>query len=280
VIDHVEYRGILPRLEHLASIVHDDDLLVVESRNASDVHVLALPLAYIYAKSVLVLANPTPDKATFAAFLDRAHAQYARVLFLGGGGTDLISSRWSVAPVLSDRFQVPEYDAPLNAYPRFVRQKEFDYSVYAFNPPSRDEGPFDLDLGVNDDLNVIRFHAKEQTEGHTFRWTQRRSFIVVNRIRPSDTSITLWMSDGGRPPAAPPAIVAVAVAGRPIGSVTVGHGFAPYTLALPPEVGAAAVATGEPVRLTLETSTWNPHRVLGTGDERELGVMVDRVTVH
>ena len=49
------------------------DLLIVESRNAgSDMHVLALPLAYIYARNVLVLDSPRPDKATFAAFLDWA----------------------------------------------------------------------------------------------------------------------------------------------------------------------------------------------------------------
>ena len=58
------------------------------------------------------------------------------MLFLGGGGTDLLSSRWSVEPLASDRFQVPEYDAPKNAYPRSVTQKEFDYSVYVFGPPA------------------------------------------------------------------------------------------------------------------------------------------------
>ena len=42
--------------------VGDRDLLVVESRNASDTHVLALPLAYIYARNVLVLNSPKPDK--------------------------------------------------------------------------------------------------------------------------------------------------------------------------------------------------------------------------
>ncbi len=50
----------------------DRDLLVVESRNASDTHVLALPLAYIYARNVLVLNSPKPDKTAFAGFLDWA----------------------------------------------------------------------------------------------------------------------------------------------------------------------------------------------------------------
>ena len=89
---------------------------------------------------MLVLASPAPDKAMFAAFLDRMHAHYQRVLFLGGGGTDLLSSRWSVQPIASERFQVPEYESVRNSYPRYVTHKEFDYSVYAFGPPSAATG--------------------------------------------------------------------------------------------------------------------------------------------
>ncbi len=65
---HVEYAGIIPRLETLASRIGDRDLLIVESRNASDTHLLGLPLAYIYAKNVLLLSSPKPDKTTFAGF--------------------------------------------------------------------------------------------------------------------------------------------------------------------------------------------------------------------
>ena len=42
-----------------------------------------------------------------------------------------------------------------------MTQKEFDYSVYAFGPPSAPPADTALDIGINDDLNVIRFHAKE-----------------------------------------------------------------------------------------------------------------------
>jgi hypothetical protein len=280
VLDHVEYAGIIPHLEALAARVHDDDLLIVESRNAgSDVHVLALPLAYIYSRNVLVLASPVPDKPTFAAFLDRAHARYNRVLFLGGGGTDLLSSRWSVEPVASERFQVPEYDAPRGAYPRFSREKEFDYSVYAFGPPVAQTGPIDLDVGVNDDLNVIRFHAKEQSAGHTFRWSQGRSAITLSRMDAADRTLALWMQDGGRAAAAPPADVTVLLGDRTLGTVRVSGGFREYDVPIAPDVAAAA-ATGEPVRITLRVPTWNPQALLGSPDGRDLGVMVDRVAVR
>ena len=64
------------------------------------------------------------------------------------------------------RVQIQEYEAsPWNVYPREVRRKDFDYSIYQLlTGPALHEG-FVLDLGERDDLNVVRFHAKEQTEG-------------------------------------------------------------------------------------------------------------------
>ena len=167
LLQHVEYAGLIPKLQALAGTIQDDELVIAESRDAQgDVHVLALPLAYIYDRQVLVLSSARPDKATFAAFLEWARTRYRRVLFIGSGGTDLLSHRYGVEPLDSDRFQVPEYDAPLDAYPRFVRAKEFDYGVYAFTAPgSKPAGGFDLDIGVRDDLHVLRFHAKEKADG-------------------------------------------------------------------------------------------------------------------
>ena len=44
----------------------------------------------------------------FAQFLDWARTRYRRVLFMGGGSTDLLSHRYGVHALASDRFQVPE----------------------------------------------------------------------------------------------------------------------------------------------------------------------------
>jgi hypothetical protein len=281
VMAHVEYAGLIPRIERLAGTIGDDDLLVAESRDAaSDVHVIALPLAYIYARPVLLLHSAKPDKAAFGSFLEWAATKYRRVLFLGSGGTDLLSHRYGVRALASERFQVPEYETPENAYPRGVRQKEFDFGLYVFTPPDQQAGTwFDLDVGVRDDLHVLRFHAKEESAGRTFRWTQDTSYVSVTVVTPEARTVTLWMSSGGRPDAAPPADVAVWFDGHSLGTRRVTDGFTPYMLTLPPEVAAAAAAKGDPVELRLETTVWNPRAVLGAPDDRELGVMLDRVTV-
>jgi hypothetical protein len=283
VADHVEYSGLVPRLEQLASRFSDDDLVVVEGRDAgSDVHVIALPLAYIYAKNVLVLQPARPDKASFAAFLEWAHTKYRRVLFIGGGGTDLLSHRYAVRPVASDRFQVPEYDSALNAYPRFIRRKEFEYGEYEFlAAPAADEGMwFDLDVGTQDDLHVLRFHAKEQVDGRSFRWTRAVSYLSITTIPASSRRLILTMSDGGRSPAAPAARVDVFLHNQQVGSVTVAGSFRAYEFPIPPDLAARAAAADDPAELKLLTATWNPARVTGSPDERDLGVMLDRVTIR
>ncbi|HEX6464144.1 MAG TPA: hypothetical protein VFZ98_06820, partial [Vicinamibacterales bacterium] len=77
-----------------------------------------------------------------------------------------------------------------------------------------------------------------------------------------------------------PADVTVLLNDVMIGTVRVGNGFREYDVAIPPAIAAAASATGEPVRIMLRTPTWNPMRTLGTDDNRDLGVMVDRVAVR
>jgi hypothetical protein len=283
VVHHTEYSGLIPKLERLAATIRDDDLVLAESRDTgSDVHVLALPLAYIYGRNVLVLYQARPDKPTLAAFLEWARTRYRRVLFIGGGGTDLLSKRYGLRSLVSERFQVPEYDSPLNAFPRFIRQKEFEYGVYEFTPAEAvsEDNEFDLDVGTADDLNVVRFHAKETSEGHTFRWTGPTSYLSITHIRDSSHEVRLWLSNGGRPAAADPPDVTVFLQNELLGTARIGNGFAQYAFAIPPDLAARAAATGEPVELRLVTRTWNPGKVLGTPDDRNLGVMVDRVAVR
>jgi hypothetical protein len=281
ILPYVEYAGLIPRLEQLAGTFGDDDLFIVESRGASDVHVLALPLAYVYARHVLVLARTDPDKQAFRLFSTWARTKYKSIFFMGGGGTELLSRTMSVKPVFSERFQIPEYQSSLYTYPREIRHKEFDLGIYELlSRPTPPDG-FELDVGINDDLFVRRFHAKEAgPSGVTFRWTSNVSYVSVLGTRPDQQILTLSMAAGGRPAAAGPAEVKVSLNDRPLGTVTVRGAFAPYRFAIPPDLAAAIAESDDAARLQLVTSVWKPAAVLGGNDSRELGVMVDRIEIR
>jgi hypothetical protein len=278
---HVEYAGVIPRLEKLAGTFGDRDLVIVESRDASDVHVLALPLAYIYARNVLLLPNRRPDAATMERFIAWARRQYATVYFIGGGGTELLTKAIAVQPIGTEVFQVPEWSSAWNALPDGARRKEFDFSVYRFiDPPATPASDVALDVGVNDDVNVLRFHAKEtHANGTTFRWSRDVSYINLQGITADDRTITLVMDDGRRPTQVPRASVEVSMNDRVLGRIAVGSDFKPYTLPIPPALAAAAGTSGTPVRIRLATNVWRPKAVLGVPDDRDLGVMVDRVDI-
>jgi hypothetical protein len=283
VLHHTEYEGLIPRIEALAARFNDHDLVIVESRDAGgDVHVLATPLAYIYAKNVLLLSSARPDKASLAQFLAWARTHYDRVLFLGGGGTDLLSHSYGVRPIASERFQVPEFESTTDALPRHVTRKEFEFGIYAIvDPQPQDEGAwFDLDVGTNDDLHVLRLHAREQSDGRTFRWTRATSYISVTTVPAAASELTLVLSDGGRPPAASPARVEVYFHNERLGTIELSPGgFRPYSLAIPAGLAARAAGAREPVELRLVSTLWSPRDVLGASDDRDLGVMLDRVTI-
>jgi hypothetical protein len=281
LLAHVEYRGATAHVERLAAAIGEHDLLIVESRQASDVHVLALPLAYVYGRSVLVLDSRQPDKDSFVRFLAWARRRYRNVFFLGGGGTDLVSPAIAVEPVAGERFQLPEYDTPRNRYPRTVRHKEFDFSLYRFVAPRGSEPRVVLDIGATDDLHTVRFHAKERhgTSGISFRWSRDESYItLLPPARPR--RLTIWLSADGRPPTAPAARVHIYLEGRLLGSVTTDEAVRPYVFDVPPDLAASFAAVERAVRITIRTTTWNPLRLLGVPDDRDLGVMVDRVELQ
>jgi hypothetical protein len=278
ILGHVEYAGVIPRLEALAGRFEPDALLIVESRNASDLHVLALPLAYIYARNVLVLASTRPERGTFAEFLTWARTRHGEVFFLGGGGTDLLSASVGVVPVGSERFQLPEYHSPRNAYPEGIRQKEFDFGIYRFVDHRETPDRFTLDVGSMDDLHVLRFHAKERLGEETFRWTRDVSYVAITAVPTDARRLTLWLSNGGRPAQASPVEVTVFLENRLLGRTMATPHFEPHTFPIPADVLRAN--TQEPLRVQLQVTTWNPLQVLGAPDDRQLGVMLSRVELE
>jgi hypothetical protein len=281
-VSHVEFKGLVEHMDELAKRFTDRDLVIVESRGSSDTHVMGIPLAYIYGQRVLVLENEVPDKAMFEVFLKDAVKRYDRVFFLGGGGTDLLSPNIKATAVTYVQRSAPSFiQSPWNAYQGGLREYKIDYTLYRLEAVTTPAGGFALDVGFEDDLQVVRFGGKEMTEGRTFRWTSRQGFVSVRGLTGREREVVFTMQDGGRPDSAPPAVVDVYVAdaAEPLGRITVKGGFAEYRLPIPPEaLKAMMTATGRQIRLV--STVWKPSEFSASTDTRDLGVMVDRVEIR
>jgi hypothetical protein len=202
------------------------------------------------------------------------------VYFLGGGGTDLLSRAVAVEVVAGERFQVPEYESLRNGYPTHVRRKEFDFGIYRFVDPVPHPEGLALDIGAMDDLYVVRFHAKERDRHGTFRWSRAQSYLSLAGVDADVRELVIWMENGGRPPQATPAEMEVFLGTTSLGKVVIGRERKPYVFEIPPALAAEAGASVDSVTVRLVSTTWNPRALTGVDDNRDLGVMVDRVEVH
>ena len=213
-------RSVIPRLERLASRFGDNDLVLVEARAASDLHALALPLSYIYARNVLVLYDSRPDKRAVREFLTWAHERYENVYFIAGGGTDLLSPGVGSIVVATERFQVPEFEkTAYDMYPRAAVRKPFDFTIYRLVQTGLTPPPQSLDIGGTDDLHLVDFYPKERLGGGdlTFRWSQDTSYLLMS-VPPESREVALRLS-GGRPRGVPLPRVTVYLEGEELGSV-------------------------------------------------------------
>jgi len=282
VAAHVEYRGAIRQIDQLAQRFTTRDLVLIESRNSgSDLHVLGVPLADAYGLNVLVLFSPNPDHQQFEQFLLDARTKYERVFVLASGGTDLLSRAISATPIAFVPMTLPEYETTSwEAFPSGPRQKDLGYSIYQLEPKPAPPRPFVLDVGYFDDLETVRFFARELTEGRTFRWTGPQSYIAATGLTGQEREIELVLHDGGRPAGAPPATLQVLLNGTPLGTLNVSFGFKSYRLAIPPEALRGVADADAPVQIRLLSSTWSPSDFAPGGDTRQLGVMIDRVEIH
>ena len=163
---------------------------------------------------------------------------------------------------------------------RQARVKDLGYAIYQLTLGETEPHGFVLDVGTLDDLHVLRFRARETTQGRTIRWTGPQSYVAVTGLTGNERQLTMVMHDGGRPPNAPPAEIELFFNETPLGKIQVGSGFKEYSVTLPAEIVRAASASQDPAILRIVTATWAPRDYLGGTDDRALGVMVDRVEIH
>ena len=279
ILRHTEHAGMIPAVESLARRIGPNDLLVMPTRNASDAQTFALPLAYIYDRNVLPLRYNSPDPKAFGAFLDWARQRYDRVLFMGSGGTNLLTRRITPKLISTNRIRVPFYDRTLNAYPQGVDSWEFDSGLYELLPDPVPPGPVEIDVGSGYDLYVGNMHPSEtSSEGRSFRWTRTRSTVWIVGTHPEASELILTLS--GRLDQAGIAPVRIVLNDRLLGTLSPADGYERYTLPIPPDLAREMAERDEASELRIESQPWVPSRLLGLPDDRILGIRLDRVVIR
>ena len=279
ILNHVEYAGLIPALERIAGEFGPRDLVLIEPRYSSDTHVLATPLAYIYAKNVLLFSSPRPGRAEFGQFLAWAGQSYARVFLIAEGGLDLASPSVGITPIRNERFSIPEYESARNAYPREVRQKKFNLNIYQLqvvDQAAAVTGP--RHRRVRRPVGAAHVRAPGTGWRHlpvgAGPLVRHPDWRAVLGARDRDPGWGRRPAGGGRP--CRRRGVPERSRGREV------HGprrVFRYRLDVPPDVAAAAAARAT-AEVRLASTTWAPKDFLGGSDDRPLGIMLDRIRVE
>ena len=221
----------------------------------------------------------SPDPKAFGAFLDWARQHYDRVLFMGSGGTNLLTRRITPKLISTDRFRVPFYDRTLNAYPQGVDSWEFDFGLYELLPDPVPPGPVEIDVGSGYDLYVGNMHPREaSSEGRSFRWTRTRSTVWIVGTHPEASELILTLS--GRLDQAGIAPVQIVLNDRLLGTLSPADGYERYTLPIPRDLALEMAERDEASELRIESQPWVPSQLLGMPDDRSLGIRLDRVVIR
>ena len=122
LLQHVEYAGVIARLEALSATLGDRDLLVVESRNAGPTRTSSRCRSPTSTRAMCwssTRRGPTRPRSRGSS-TGRAPGTTACCSWAAAEPT-CCRRRGPLDAVASERFQIPEYDAPADAYPRFAR---------------------------------------------------------------------------------------------------------------------------------------------------------------
>lgn len=266
---HNEFRGSFHFVEDLAKRLGPQDLLILGSRDANDLHIVGPMLSYYFGKNVLQFRNATPDLALLAGLV---RSWKGTVYFAGAGNTNLASAEFSLVPVEDLHFDTPVFDEIYHQRPRAALSKTFQFGWYRIeNGPPAD--PYFVDIGKYDDGSITGFHLKESYARVSYRWTNGLGHVFFPPSKDALHSVILQMNPGPWVPGMPRVHVKIYANSMLLVDLVLLNGYNTYEVAVPAAIQAQL--TGVPVEIQIESKSWIPKRVLNLPDLRRVGVIVD-----
>jgi hypothetical protein len=276
LLGYTDWRGAVGFTDDLALRFGADDAVVFEQPRS--IHLLALPLWAVHGRQVLELARFNPDPSRLNGLVRAWRGTFRQVYFVHTYSTDLCGV--FLQRVQDLEFGTLEWERPTDRPPRRPESRGLRFTVSRVVPPEELHVPPlpEVDLGGSDDFQVSGFFDKEAArdprsgEMRTFRWSARCASVYLPGAR-AGAELRLSASADKRPPD-DPARVRVSLNGVELGAFTPDATWQEFALRLP-----APLPPGPPV-LRLDTSDWRPARRLpGSTDVRDLGIVLDRITV-
>ena len=139
------------------------------------------------------------------------------------------------------------------------------------------KAPIQIDLGEKGDGSYLRnFHDSERADGVSYRWSSDRSSVALPGIGGNAPALLRVRLNGSRPSGLPLPRVSIAANGHEVASFTATDEFETYEFA----VSRGTVGISGNLEVEIRPEFFVPNQVMGGGDLRQLGVLVDFVSLE
>jgi 4-amino-4-deoxy-L-arabinose transferase-like glycosyltransferase len=268
-----DWRHAVAFVEDVARRFGPEDVVIFEQ--AQSIHLLSLPLWAVHGVNVLELGRFRPDPDRLAQVVQAFRRRYRHTYFVYTyrSNTDLCGLFLERVQTFS--FGTHEWERAYGRPPRGPEFRALHFTLARVVPPADLRVPAlpEVDVGGTDDLLVSGFYDKEGGGERTYRWTGPCSTVYLPGARPG-TVLEVVASVGREHAGIRPAEVRASWHGRELGRFVVDGEWRAHPLLLPDPLPEG------PRVLRLDVAAFRPsHVVPGSRDERDLGVMVDRLRV-
>ena len=150
-------------------------------------------------------------------------------------------------------------------------------SVVSFGLAYQVKRPFEIDLGQRgDNLYLDSFWDVETVDGLSYRWTRERSYVFLPGIGGYASAVLRIRVNGSRPEDLPLPTVTLVANGREVASFTASNEFETYEF----DIDRTTVGVLGDLQIEINSEFFVPAEVVGGGDLRKLGVLVDYALVQ
>ncbi len=294
IIDHSEGSGMIEGVSEFSKYFNDNDIIIMGP--SSESAEISTPLYYIYNKKAIFLSRfnpfptlgyhelPPPEKISLGLdyLISQGYDVYAafspqdsyteKVLFS-------LSTKYDVDFINTNEFSYKHLEITrdhLNLIKKDIPMKLVIYKISLTKSDVFNYANFSIDIGSHSDISYVEngFYPKETWGGFDNRWTSGNASLRIPTQIKNNLSISI-IAGGFRPRSIPPANVSLYFNEHFIGNFVTEGEYEMHNMTVNKDYVTYPYST-----LRIISSTWNPSEYLGSPDNRDLGINVDKVSIE
>jgi 4-amino-4-deoxy-L-arabinose transferase-like glycosyltransferase len=277
-----EFAGAHEQLIALQARLEPEAIIVIsEPPHANFADTWGPPLRFIYGHEVATIRQDGAEAEAFIEELTAYADGHGRSLYLLGVQPvwPVLAERFSLQPLAFVPVRLALLQHSFTDFPSVVQIAYYGLELYELGPETAvssqlASAPLTVDVGRLDIAYIESgVYAKEPLPGPiTMRWTAETAVFALPVAEETVVTIELRAMIF-RPDIVPEADVTVQLDGVEIGRFVPGKQWQTYRF-----TGQAHPENGRS-RLTLHTTTFNPAQLQISGDNRDLGFLIDSITL-